>query len=227
MNSLSFYPGQTSLTLVCVYWEFMWIYTSEQSVSLLQTLSLNFFLLAFFFSFMYTVSHFIPFQISYKTHWSISLIHSSWQPCGCLIESVSSKRVPQFLQRHMDQKINSQPWEPQALLSSPSSEPYLPRVLTITEELLIIHHLPGTWTGSLPWSSCQGLSYRKDPRPCRRDLPGLNWLLTSKKIWPHFIFVLIIRGPCLPSDKLNLWLFPLTTGNLLCGKYANTAYIPE
>lgn len=187
---LSFYPGQTSSTLVCVYWEFMWLYTSEQSVSLLQTLSLNFFLLSFFSFFppCTLVSISFLFRVSYKTHWSISLIHSSWQPCGCLIKVVSSTSVPQFLQRPMDQKINSQPWEPQALLSSPGSEPYLPWVLTITEELLIIHHLPGTWTGSLPWSSCQGLSYRKDPQPCRRDLPVLNWLLTSKKNLTTFHF---------------------------------------
>ena len=180
MYSLSFYPDQTSSTLVCVYWEFMWLYTSEQCVSLLQTLSLNFFLLSFF-SFFFPSCTLFPisflFRVSYKTHWSISLTYSSWQPCGCLIKGVSSKRVPQFVQRHMDQKINSQPREPQALLSSPSSEPYLPWVLTLTEELLIPHHFPGTWTRSLPWSSCQGLSYHKDPRPYRRDLPVLNWLL--------------------------------------------------
>ena len=182
MYSLSFYPDQTSSTLVCVYWEFMWLYTSEQCVSLLQTLSLNFFLLSFFsFFFFFPSCTLFPisflFRVSYKTHWSISLTCSSWQPCGCLIKGVSSKRVPQFVQRHMDQKINSQPREPQALLSSPSSEPYLPWVLTLTEELLIPHHFPGTWTRSLPWSSCQGLSYHKDPRPYRRDLPVLNWLL--------------------------------------------------
>ena len=181
MYSLSFYPDQTSSTLVCVYWEFMWLYTSEQCVSLLQTLSLNFFLLSFFSFFFFPSCTLFPisflFRVSYKTHWSISLTCSSWQPCGCLIKGVSSKRVPQFVQRHMDQKINSQPREPQALLSSPSSEPYLPWVLTLTEELLIPHHFPGTWTRSLPWSSCQGLSYHKDPRPYRRDLPVLNWLL--------------------------------------------------
>ena len=189
----------TSLCILRIHVYFM--YTSEQSVSSpdfeLEFLS-AFFL--FFFSFMYTVSHFISFQISYKTHWSISLILSSWQPCGCLIKGVSSKRVPQFLQRPMDQKINSQPWEPQASLSSPSSEPYLPWVLTITEELLIIHHLPGTWTGSLPWSSCQGLSYRKDPRPCRRDLPVLNWLLTSKKNLTTFHFC-VNHQRALPSFR--------------------------
>ena len=133
------------------------------------------FLSAFFLSFLFPSCTLFPisflFRVPYKTHWSISLTRSSWQPYGCLIKDVSSKRVPQFVQRPMDQKINSQPWEPQALLPSPSSEPCLPWVLTLTKELLIPHHLPGTWTRSLPWRSCQGLSYHKDPQPYRRDLP--------------------------------------------------------
>lgn len=149
------------------------------------------------------------------------MICSHGQQHGVLSKMSILKGFPNFSRDPWARKLTNQPWESQALLSSLGSEPCVP--LGTHTPLLShhTHHLPGTWRESLPWrAACQELSYPKAPWGAGES-SCVKPIVDFLEIWPHFL--LVIRELCLLSDKFNLRLFPRTTGNLLCGKYANTA----
>lgn len=144
----------------------------------------------FFFFFWPSYALFpIPFlsDSPIKHIWWFSLVCSHWQPCGLLSKDVNSiKAFPNFCRDPWARRLNISPENPRlcfpALARSPASPVY-------SDSPSFPSHttFQGPGGGSLPWSSRQELSYGKEPWSHRGNLPVLNWLLMSKKIWPLYI----------------------------------------